>query len=149
MLQSKKSMQLKTSEAREVEKSKVTDPDLLVVNGKMVRKDATATFRLEAGDYYITKLGEDGGRVVICCPFCEMTIITDYEHRVIQKSPLTVENVIACPYSVHLEEKEVPADPPKKAALRLVWKVFGKKTKTIQVETYHAFSIKEGKIMTA
>ena len=141
-------MELKATEVHEIDKKKVTDPDILVIDGKMVRKSATMAFKMEAGDFYITTTAA-GDRVVLCCPFCEMSIITDYEHRVTQKSPLTIENIIACPYSVHLEEKEVPADPPKQPALRLVWNLFGKKTRTIQQETYHAFTVKEGKIMSA
>jgi hypothetical protein len=134
---------LKATKAREITKESVTDSGGLDVrdrNGALV-----STVReqgMQAGDFYFrptiiqhiitspwyrrwflrekTQLTHEAVTcVVISCPVCGLPILTNPSHRITDRTPLTIDREIACPYA--------PAG----------------------LAGAHAFSIKEGNIIAA
>jgi hypothetical protein len=132
---------LKATKAREITKESVTETETLVVNGVSVSRPAEHP--MQAGDFYFRPtltqsigktplwrrifLRETRNRhvygsvttIVISCPACGLPILTSPAHKVLQRNPLTIDREIACPYA--------PAG----------------------LSGAHAFSIKNGNIMSA
>jgi hypothetical protein len=131
---------LKATKTREITKESVTEAESLVVNGVSVSKPSERP--MQAGDFYFrptltqhvitapwyrrvflrepTQIKhEQVTCIVISCPVCGLPILTSPMHRITQRSPLTIDREVACPYA-----------PTGLAGA-------------------HAFSIKQGNIMTA
>jgi hypothetical protein len=140
-------MELIATEAREIDKQKVTDPEYIAVNGQFVA-DIRHDDQMKAGEYYVTAIVSSRSspirppdnflsklwwmlfgttheetpeilrRLVISCPFCGMAILIDSGH-ILTVAPLTLTSEIQCPYA------------PRELGYP------------------HAFEIKEGKITSA
>jgi hypothetical protein len=140
-------MELIATEAREIDKEKVTDPEYTAVNGKLVT-DVIPDEQMKPGDFYLTtrviavespaepdqnffsrilnwlfprsfqELLKTVREAVLSCPFCGMPILIESTH-IVRYGALTLDCIVHCPYA------------PKE---------FG---------TPHAFEIKEGKITPA
>lgn len=130
---------LKVTQAREVDKSTITESATLVINGALPHQSTPV---MQAGDFYFrpnlitTSLPTSWFRrtflrqpnkiktdivytVVMSCPFCGMPLMTTLDHHILSKTPLTIDKEIACPYA------------PK------------------ELGDTHAFLVKGGQIMTA
>jgi hypothetical protein len=109
-------MTLKATQAREVDRRSVTDPEIVVLDGRA----HTSSPEMQAGDFYLRPnyVPQEVRRtffdrlfrrhpvpktqiintVVISCPFCGLPILTNFSHKILSRDPLTLEKPITCPY---------------------------------------------------
>ena len=110
---------LKATEAREIDKASITEAETLVFEGRIVSQ--SGALKMKPGEFYfrpnavtraveppwwnIFKWGSTSlktdivNTIVIDCPFCEQPILTTFDHHITQRSPLTIDTEISCPYS--------------------------------------------------
>jgi hypothetical protein len=127
---------LKATQAREIDKSTITEAETLAFEGRIISQNGKQT--MEPGEFYFRSTAipvtiqphwfarlfgakpkqtwKTIDTIVMACPFCATPLMTSPGQAIEHRFPLTVADVIGCPYARN--------DP-------------------------HAFMVKDGKIIAA
>jgi len=116
---------LKATTAHEIDRAEITEAETLVFEGRVLSQ--TGRLTMNPGEFYFRpnavpfedqapksfftrlfwrlrgKKAKHGFKfvstIIIACPFCAQPILTTFSHIIINRSPLTIDQRIACPYS--------------------------------------------------
>jgi hypothetical protein len=110
---------LKATQAREIDKATITEAETLAFEGRIISQTGKQT--MEPGEFYFRTTGipitkypnwferlfwtkpqttwKTVSTIVIACPYCATPLMTTSALHISQLSPLTINGIIACPYS--------------------------------------------------